>query len=345
MSAARRRRWLRWALLAGLVWLAASGGVFHRVWNDPYNSQVRPVIADDRSAEDIPLDAETNDQPGWSSQAIGVERRELRAFESWFERKLGAPTTSRLTFSTERAGRTQRVECLLLTPDKPGTEVVLYLASSGSRQGWTFDIEAMAAYRALGREVRMLVVPLPAEEQRGPGWQALATLDLPGLEGMLRQSVLDLTRAVRVCQAQGWEVTTAAGYSLGALFMASAVGLRPDVLDPPELVLWGMGADLELLAELSEHRLARLLRGGDGIDEGYRRRLVARLDPLTHLRHARVNTARLIAGRKDAIIPPVCVEALAKDMRAHHIETEIEWVDGGHYAVIGVPTRVERIFM
>ena len=266
--------------------------------------------------------------------------------EAWLERQLGGPRLETLTFDTQRLGAAGAcpLEGLLITPPGAPPTVLLYLASSGVSLGPGLDAEALAIFRRFDPPRRILVLPLPCAQQRGPGWPSLTTVDAVALEYMLRQITLDLARADYACRGAGWRVEALGGFSLGGCFAAAASGLRPDLWADVDLFLWGAGGDLETLVGTSTHGLAGQLRPAPGSSRRAWRRRLTQLDPLTHAARGRLARAVLVGGRTDSIMPAACVEALARELRRSGAQVRLDWVDGGHLATIGAPAALTRWF-
>ncbi|MBI5835124.1 MAG: hypothetical protein HZB16_22695 [Armatimonadetes bacterium] len=343
-----RRSWRLVALtVLGLGGLAL--GLYARP--APARAMRALVQADASDAQRLPLDCRRGAVQGVAGRwlGLGVSRGTTVAdAEAWFERQLGGPKLESFAFDTTPVGQptaaARPLDCLLISPPGAPPTVLIYLASSGVSRGPGLDIEALTLYRWFDPPRRLLVVPLPAAEQRGPGWPSLATADADVLAGMARQMTLDVSRAVQACQGQGLRVEALGGFSLGGCFAAAACGLRPDLLADVDLFVWGAGGDLGQLAALSTHGLAGQLRCPPGASAHAWRRKLARLDPLTYAGDSRVARAVLVGGRSDSIMPSPCVAALARGLERAGAHVRVDWVDGGHLATIGAPPALTRWF-
>ncbi len=338
-----------WRLVAlALVGLGGLALVARVRWS-PARLMHQSVLADARASATLPLNSRLGAGQGLGGRWLGLDRQAggtVTDAEAWLERQLGGPRLETLSFDTQRLGQPGAVpvEGLLITPPGAPPTVLLYLASSGVSRGPGLDAEALAIYRRFDPPRRILVLPLPCAQQRGAGWPSLATADVLVLERMARQAALDLARADYACRGAGWRVEALGGFSLGGCFAAAASGLRPDLWADVDLYLWGAGGDLDTLARQSTHGLADQLRPPPGSSRRAWRRRLTQLDPLTHAARGRLARAVLVGGRTDSIMPPACVEALARELRRSGAQVRLDWVDGGHLATIGAPPALTRWF-
>jgi len=335
MRAPRRRPWRAGALAAGVLavalWVVARpGGDARRLRREIRLAQQAAA----RVAPSVQRHAATLAQRwvGGSSALLGS-----------LETRLSGLALTAFSFATWDGAAVRRVEALLWTPAGAAADsVTLYLPSSGARRGPSLDLEGAVAALALPQPRRVLVLPLPVREQRGPPWIPLGQGNLTAFRELARQTAVDVQAATHAAGAAGWRVEGWAGFSLGGCLVALLAGLMPEAVCGGELDLWAAGGDLAAMASQSLSHLTPWLSRPFGCDDrGYQHALVA-LDPARHLGRTRVARLRLTGARNDRLMPPACVEALATAARGSRAECEVRWVNGGHLAALGIPEALWR---
>lgn len=329
------RRRLLLALCAGAaVWL-----IGWLLWQRDQPAALRRLVTKQvaaayEQARATPLEAKLEPTGSLAEKALPLGVEDLWQWLSGaLDSQLLELPVRKLSFATvDRNGARHYVDSWLFEPPAAAPdEVVIHLLSSGPKQPRTAFAEAVLFASTYDPPRRVLMLTLPVKEQRGEPWPALRTMPLEQFPGLLRQTALDVRRAVDVCRGRGWRVGGLGGYSLGACLAAAIAGLEHDVFAETGLLLWGAGGDLIPLSFRSDHWLVQVFQPRIGRSPRLHQRVCRICDPLTYVPLVKSKQIRLAAGRNDPVIPFEFAQRLAAAYREQGLSVTFVSDEGGHW--------------
>lgn len=216
--------------------------------------------------------------------------------------------------------------------------VVVILHYWGARD---LKVERALADQLTGRGIAAVIVPLPYHLTRTPpGYRSgeLAIRPNPDdLRATMTQAAMDVKRTVDFLITRPEFDSSkigVAGTSLGALVSALSYGVESR-FSRAAFVLGG--ADLAQIMWTS----SRVVEARDSLRrQGYTverlRAELAPVEPLTYLGSRRNDSAFIIGGRFDTVIPRASTQALIEAFQS----PQVLWLDTGHYGGIFVQSRI-----
>ncbi len=232
-----------------------------------------------------------------------------------------------------------RVKAQLFLPKDPLGVVIELPAWKES----TLGAHRMLAMQLAKHRIAMLVLPLPGQVSRNPDGTRPGQLTLSANLATTRrafiQGLADVRRAsLWLEQAQGFgpERQGISGISLGGHAAALAMGQNPERFRAGIFILAGARIqDAFLNANPITGGITRTLRTR-GVHREESAKMIGVMEPGRVAHQERAADVLLIAADKDEVIAP----ANAKLLAAAWGGARVEWLSGGHYAILGAIPRV-----